>query len=71
MRFSEDKMETINKHSMLPVGTKRLQIYGDSIYLKDSYGNSDFVCRIEYLADLQDACKQLRETIESVADIFY
>lgn len=71
MKFSEEKTKTINKMTWRSVGERRLFVYKDYISIGKAENDGMCICRIEDLLALEEACKELRETIESVAQVFY
>lgn len=71
MRFSEEKTKTINKQIWISVGEKRLFVYKDYISIGKREDDSMVICNIEDIDALENACKQLRETISAVADVWW
>lgn len=71
MRFSEEKTKTINNQIWIRVGEKRLFVYKDYISIGKREDDSMVICNIEDIDALENACKQLRETISAVADVWW
>lgn len=71
MRFSEEKTNTINKQIWRRINAKRLFVHKDCISIGRYEDDSMVICNIEDLYELEEACKELRETIQAVADVWY